>query len=84
MGNEIGKPLGLAVAKARKKSKLTQEQLAESIGISTRTFQDYEAGEILPRYETLFKIAKATNTTATALMRPMWLEWKDGHKLCDS
>ena len=50
---------------------MTQEEIAEKIKIAPRTYQAYEAGQTLPRYTTLFKIAKATNTNA------MWQQWKN-------
>ncbi len=77
MDKESGKYLGMAITKSRKKAKLTQEQIAAQISISTRTYQAYEAGEVLPRYETLFNIAHVTNTSATALLKPMWEYWKN-------
>ena len=75
MHTDVGRCLGKAIADARQQAGLTQEQLAAKINISTRTFQAYEAGDMLPRYKTLFKIAKETHTPAPDLLAPMWDAW---------
>lgn len=75
MSTKAGKSLGEAIKAARKKAGLTQEELAAIIKIAPRTYQAYEAGEVLPRYITLFKIAKATGTTAPRLLAPRWDDW---------
>lgn len=71
--------LGEAITKSRKKAGFTQEQLANIIKIAPRTYQDYEAGKIQPRYKTLFKIALATNSSPLELIEPMWKAWKDNN-----
>lgn len=77
MQTNVSRLLGKSIAQARQKAGMTQEQLASRINISTRTFQDYEAGKILPRYHTLFKIAKETQADAPELMRSMWESWRN-------
>jgi len=75
MNTRVGKYLGQAIATARQKAGLTQEELAAKIKIAPRTYQAYEAGDVLPRYITLFKIAKATGVSAPQLLAPMWDDW---------
>lgn len=41
----------------RKERKETQVQLADNIGVASRSLQDLEAGKYYPKYETLIAIA---------------------------
>ena len=75
MNTDALKALGRAIAKARIKEGLTQEQLALAIDMSPRVVQYYEAGTTNPPNETLFKIAIATNTHPSDLIAPMWDAW---------
>ena len=52
----VKKELGLKIKRLRAKHKLTQEQLAEKIGIATRTLCGIENGENFVKAETLEKI----------------------------
>lgn len=47
----------------RKKNHLTQPQVAEGVGITTRTYQRYEAGEREPNLSTLVALAKFYNVS---------------------
>lgn len=51
----------------RKHAGLTQEKLAEAIGMSTSYIGDMEARERFPSAETIDKIAEALNISATTL-----------------
>lgn len=51
----------------RKKAGLTQEKLAEAIGMSTAYIGDMEARERFPKAETIDKIAKALNVSPSTL-----------------
>lgn len=48
--------LGLRIAALRQEHQLTQEALAEKLGINTRSLQRIEAGETSPRANTLNKL----------------------------
>ena len=50
---------GRNVLKLRKDQELTQESLAEKVGISVRYTQSIEAGEYWPALPTLLKLRKA-------------------------
>lgn len=51
--------LGKQVHKLRKQSGMTQDQLAEKVGVSTKYIQFIEAGTRKPSLKTVYKIAKA-------------------------
>lgn len=51
----------------RQKQGLTQVQVAKKAEISTRRYQDYEAGEREPKASTAKLIAKALNSTVEEL-----------------
>ena len=47
----------------RARSKLTQSELAEMVGVSLRTIQNYEGGSSLPKQQEIYdKLAQALNT----------------------
>ena len=50
------------IKEARKKAKLTQEQLASVLGVNRATVSKYENGEITPPIDQLENIARATKT----------------------
>lgn len=52
----------------RKKSKLTQKSLGEMMGVSTRTIQRFESGDVEPNLETLEKIADVLGCELTDLL----------------
>ena len=52
------KTLGKKIQKARKDAKMTQEQLAEKVGVSTTYIGFIEQGRYAPSLEVLEKIAK--------------------------
>ncbi|MDI4570464.1 helix-turn-helix domain-containing protein [Bacillus altitudinis] len=53
----------------RKNKKLTQEQMAEKIGIHRGTYANYERGHRQPDYDTLLKIADFFEVTVDYLLR---------------
>lgn len=55
------KIFGLRVRELRKKSKLTQSELAEKIGLSTNFIGMVERGERNTSVDKIFKLAKAFN-----------------------
>ena len=62
------KKIGKCIADARKKSRLTQEQLAERIGVSAQAVSKWENGHNLPDIENLMQIAELTNTPYSILL----------------
>ena len=56
------------IRERRKDNKLTQEKLAEIIGVSLMTLKRWEWGSSEPRAEELQKLAEALNTTSAYLL----------------
>src|SRR3990167_1003749 len=52
--------IGARIARARTEAGVTQEELADLIGVSTRSLQGYEAGAVKP-YRHLEALAAAVN-----------------------
>lgn len=53
--------LGMSISEARKQAALTQEQLAEKIGVTVQAVSKWENGHNLPDIENLMLIAEITN-----------------------
>jgi transcriptional regulator with XRE-family HTH domain len=52
--------IGERIARARKESRLTQEELASRVGVTARSIQGYEAGKVVP-YRHLSRLAEITD-----------------------
>lgn len=52
----------------RKKANFTQKELADKLGVTIRTIQNYESGKREPNFETLIKIAAALNVSLEELI----------------
>lgn len=52
----------------RKQSPLMQKDIAEKIGVSVRTFQQYELGKIEPNIERLILLSQIFNVTVDFLI----------------
>ena len=53
----------------RRKAGMTQKQVAEKIGVTYRTYQNYEAGASLPSGSVVSKLASALGVSADTLLR---------------
>ena len=60
--------LGQNIKKERKKQKLTQEQLAENVGISVVFLSQIENNKGIPSLETTYKLACCLGTTIDSLL----------------
>lgn len=69
--------IGARIAIARTEAGVTQEELADLIGVSTRSLQGYEAGDVKP-YRRLQEIATALNRSVA------WFLHGDGEEAEDS
>ena len=58
---KLRKIFGRNLAKLRRDRGLTQEQLAEAVGLSTRYIQSIEAGEYWPQLPVLVEVRKTLN-----------------------
>lgn len=66
---------GKNTSRARKNAGLTQEQLAEKIGVTFQAVSAWERDENMPESKLIPALAKALNTSVSALMeddRPAW------------
>lgn len=50
--------IGLKVKALRKTKKLTQEQLAEAVGVSWRTISNIETGKVIPKLLLIYDLAQ--------------------------
>ena len=60
--------IGRNIAQARKKAGLTQEQLAERVGLSPQAISKWENGRNLPDLENLMQLAEQLNVPYSQLM----------------
>lgn len=61
--------IGKCISEARKKVSMTQEELAQRVGVSPQAVSKWENGHNLPDIENLMQIAEITNTSYSALLR---------------
>jgi transcriptional regulator with XRE-family HTH domain len=59
--------IGARIAAARHEAGLTQEELADLVGVSTRSLQGYEGGDVVP-YRHMQKLAEVTRRPAAWLL----------------
>ncbi|AHK18498.1 XRE family transcriptional regulator [Yersinia similis] len=62
------KQLGIRIAKARKKQQLTQQQLADQLGIAQQTMAHYEGGRLKISVALLPQLTQILNQTLDELL----------------
>lgn len=67
---EAKQALGMYVRRAREDADLTQQQLADYLGIGLRTISDIEAGQANPEFTTLYPLVKYLNISANDFFYP--------------
>ena len=60
--------IGSKVQALRKTKKLTQEQLAEAVGVSWRTISNLETGRVIPKLYLIYGLAKHFDITIDELV----------------
>lgn len=60
--------VGKFIAKKRKEKNLTQEQLAEKIGVHNKTISKWETGKCMPDYSVIQKLCEILDITVPELM----------------
>ena len=70
MPNSVLPVLGERLKKARKDRGLTQEQLAERAGLSTRHIAKIEKGDVNPSFEVLSTLVKTLGVSFDAIFDP--------------
>ena len=68
--------IGSYIAQKRRTKNLTQEQLAEKLGVSNKTISKWENGKCMPDYSIIQKFCTALHVTLSELM--------DGEDAADS
>lgn len=66
--------LGKNISKHRKRARMTQQDLADAIGVSYSRISEIENGRGNPRIGTIEKIADALQTTVSKLTREIVLK----------
>ncbi len=61
--------LGSNLKKLRKERKMSREEFASRIGVSSRIIADYEDGFKTPRLETFYKISIVLGVTMDSILR---------------
>ena len=60
--------IGSYIARKRKEQNLTQEQLAEKLGVSNKTISKWENGKCMPDYSIIQKLCEVLHVTLPELM----------------
>ena len=60
--------IGKFIAQRRKETNLTQEQLAEKIGVSNKTISKWECGKCMPDYSVVKPLCQELGITVSELM----------------
>ena len=60
--------IGSYIAKERREKNLTQEQLAEKLGVSNKTISKWENGKCMPDYSIIEQLCKELSVTLSELM----------------
>ena len=60
--------IGSYIARKRKEQNLTQEQLAQQLGVSNKTISKWENGKCMPDYSIIQKLCDALHVTIPELM----------------
>lgn len=60
--------IGSYIARKRREQNLTQEQLAQQLGVSNKTISKWENGKCMPDYSIIHKLCDALHVTRPELM----------------
>lgn len=60
--------IGSYISKKRRKKNLTQEQLAEKLGVSNKTISKWENGKCMPDYSIIEQVCRELSVTLSGLM----------------
>jgi len=71
------KRLGAAIKNARTEKKLTQEQLAEMVGITSVHLKQLEAGRRKPSVDILYRLARSLNFSVDSVFFPERTDGRD-------
>jgi transcriptional regulator with XRE-family HTH domain len=71
--------IGGRIAQARRFNDLNQHELADSVGVSFRTIQNWERGNGMPSAEGIVKVANATGFPVLWFLEPFTVEFGCTH-----
>ena len=76
---DIDQRIGKNIQRVRKEQRITQEELANSIGAIKQTVSKIERGVYSPTFKVLIDICNALSTTPNELLLndTEWLEWRE-------
>ena len=60
--------IGSCISKKRREKNLTQEQLAEKLGVSNKTISKWENGKCMPDYSIIEQVCRELSVTLPELM----------------
>jgi len=86
MDDELAKTIGIGMRRARHANDLTQEQVAELLGVSSEFYARVERGHALPSVGTLVNICYSLDVSADLLLYgddKAGMEWP-GHESTES
>lgn len=78
--NKIQISFGHKLRELREEKSLTQEQLAEKIGVSTNAVGQFERGKIFPNYETITTIINVLDVDANLFFSRDAIDYPDEAK----
>ena len=76
--------IGKFIAICRKKQNLTQEQLAEKLGVSSKSISRWENGKTLPDYSLIKDLCKTLNISINELFSGEKIESKNFKEIADN
>ena len=68
MDEKLASAIGVTARAARRERHLTQEDVAEMLGIATEVYGRLERGKMLPSVETLTRLVRALGVSADTLL----------------
>jgi transcriptional regulator with XRE-family HTH domain len=72
----LGERFALNLWRSRRRADLSQEEMANLVGLSRAAIYELEGGGRLPRLDTILKLAAGTNVSPCVLLEGM--EWRPG------
>ena len=76
--------IGKFIAELRKEQNLTQEQLAEKLGVSSKSISRWENGRTLPDYSIIKDLCKTLNISINELFSGEKIESKNFKEIADN
>lgn len=75
----LGERFGAHLKRSRRRADLSQQALADLIGMNRVNVSELERGLALPRIDTILKLAAGTNVSPCELLEGM--EWRPGRQV---